>query len=288
MRPTPKFVRPWPATWPAPARALALPLLPSGGVVEIEARRVVGRTIVWVVLGPAWRRGGGGQMVCMLLSRLRSKSSRVLQAQLDAELVGVVQVDLGDQHLDHRPSGGRASSCSMIPLISSKNRGVALRIRLLLTGSGTTTTSALELLERAGQPRGVCWTCRSCGEVVEACGHVVAGRVLQPENDGLAVADVAVVQPGQNGLDHGQIAHRAGGDDAVGPRVHGEPQGHDRAVRSPDGACLDRPGRQAAARRRWSPGAANSVWSMSARLVASPLTMVNTLIWASAAGSRSI
>ena len=37
--------------------------------------------------------------------------------------------------------GGRASSCSMMPRTSSKNRGVALSTRLLVTGSGTMTTS---------------------------------------------------------------------------------------------------------------------------------------------------
>ena len=46
--------------------------------------------------------------------------------------------------------GGRASSCSMIPLTSSKNRGVALRIRLLLTDFRHHDHFALDLLEGAG------------------------------------------------------------------------------------------------------------------------------------------
>ena len=78
-------------------------------------------------------------------SRLRSNSSESCKPEFDAEFVGVVQGHFGNQHLDHH-IGGRASSFSTSSLISSKNRGVALMIRLLLTGSGTTTTS-----------RSICW-----------------------------------------------------------------------------------------------------------------------------------
>ena len=85
---------------------------------------------------------------------------RVLQAQFDAELVGVAQVDRAISTWI-MTMGGRASSCSMIPFTSSKNRGVALSTRLLLTGSGTTTTSRSICSKALVSPGPACWTCRS-------------------------------------------------------------------------------------------------------------------------------
>ena len=57
--------------------------------------------------------------------------------------------------------GGRSSSCSTRSAISSKKRGVALTIRLLLTGSGTTTTSRSICSKALNNPGVICWTCRS-------------------------------------------------------------------------------------------------------------------------------
>ena len=56
--------------------------------------------------------------------------------------------------------GGRASSWSMIPFTSSKNRGVAPSTRLLLTTSGTTTTSR-SICSKALVMPGTCSTWRS-------------------------------------------------------------------------------------------------------------------------------
>ena len=75
--------------WPA----MSLPLLPSGWLLKLKPGVFVGRGDLLVL------RGRGCPLDCtwssswswMLPSRLRSKRSRVLQAQLDAELVGVVQ-----------------------------------------------------------------------------------------------------------------------------------------------------------------------------------------------------
>ena len=72
-RPTPGSRAPWKPTFPLLGRVHAAQ---RGGRVEVEARR------------------------CRQ-SPPRLKQHRALQAELDAELLGVVQLHVGDHHLDH-------------------------------------------------------------------------------------------------------------------------------------------------------------------------------------------
>ena len=78
-----------------------------------------------------------------------------MQAELDAELVGVGQSVTSAISTWMTTIGGRRSSSSTIARISSKYRGVALMIRLLVTSLGHDDDFALDLLERADQAD--CW-----------------------------------------------------------------------------------------------------------------------------------
>ena len=141
VRPTPKFEIPWLPTADglcsgdtAAGRQLRFPksppllkLKPGAAFAGNDRRGRAPEAVVLVV-------------VCRLLRMLRSKStescrpssmpnSLVLPKSIDAIITWIMTM------------GGRASSCSMIPRTSSKYLGVALRTRLLVTGSATTTTS---------------------------------------------------------------------------------------------------------------------------------------------------
>ena len=113
-------------------------------------------------------------VVSRLLRMLRSKStesckpssmpnSLVLPKSIDAIITWIMTM------------GGRASSCSMIPRTSSKNLGVALRTRLLVTGSATTTTSRSICSNALVSPGPAC--CRICRSVVRNGLIVVATSV---------------------------------------------------------------------------------------------------------------
>ena len=102
VRPTAKFDKPWRAD---AARAVrwSLPLLPSGWLLKLKPGVNVGRDDLLVLRGriAAGRRRSSCVNVVNVAQQAAVEEHRVLQAQLDAELVGVAQVDLGDQHLDH-------------------------------------------------------------------------------------------------------------------------------------------------------------------------------------------
>ncbi len=242
-RPTAKFDRPCAADLVGTLQGAAgRRCCPSGGVVEVEARRIRRADDRWC--RPRCRRASSVVVVVVIRSpsRLRSNSSEscrpsstpnssVLLSATSAISTWIITC------------GGCASSFSTSSLISSKNRGVALMISELLTGSGTTTTSLSICWKGLIVPGAACCTCRSLPqELVDRRGHVQRRGVLQPVDGVLALLDVLLVEPQQQRLDDRQVARRAGGDDAVGAQVDREPQGRER--RFPFGRGQLRPARR--------------------------------------------
>ena len=82
------------------------------------------------------------------LSAAAVEEHRALQAELDAELLGVGQLHLGDHHLDHHLRRLGVDPLDDAASISAKYCGVALTSRVFDTGSAMIDHVPLELLER--------------------------------------------------------------------------------------------------------------------------------------------
>ena len=131
----------------------------------------------------------------------------VLQAQLDAELVGIVERDLGDQHLDHDHGGFfvefRHQGLDLVvePLGGADDQAVADEL-------GDHDHLALDLFEGAEHVLAdLLHLTFAFEKLVDCVGHVLGRRVFQTIDVGLAVEGVGGVQSQQDCFDHPQVTH---------------------------------------------------------------------------------
>ena len=255
-------------------------------VVEVKARRIVGRD------DRGGRRAVGqrGRWSCLQVAEDAAvEEHRILQAEFDAELVGAAQMSIEAIITSIMTMGGRASSCSMMPRTSSKNLGVELKIRLFVTGSATTTTSRSICSNALVSPGPAC--CRICRSVVRNVLIVVATSVAgeffsrittllrcrtSPSSSFVRIASTmfrsAIVPEAITLLVRVSTPKRSGTSEVSLPlEVHLDQLHQGLRHRSPAAAGLPREKRL----------------EHVGEVVASPLTMVKTLIWASAAGRLS-
>ena len=156
-----------------------------------------------------------------------------LQADFDAEFLGVVQPHFGDQHLDEHLRGRRVQLADQLHDLreelgrSADQDGVRNRFGL----QHELSLDGLERPARRLEQGSVLLLRGRRQERVDRGDDVGRGRVAELVNFGLLFRDHGVFEPRDDGADEFQVVLTAGDDERVGPLIGGEPQVDQRGPR---------------------------------------------------------